>query len=673
MCINNTQDRLTKNTFMIVSIIVCACICIFFDAQTREELTYKKETNDAEVSVFANLYEGEKITQTLERPLKQIKAITIEIPTWGKQSFLGELCIRVMNNGLLVGEKVIDGKFIYDNYVARVDLFDCEGEIGDKFQIVVTSTNAADSPIALWIYSENQEFNAYMTHNDGEQVLGTTALGIVYENCNVSSIWWVFITWCAIIACSILRKNKKWENYINRKILVYVLLCCAGFFVLLLRGGVFSYSQMYGEDAVYLSNIINNGFFESAFSTRRGGNADFLNLGSYILLEVAWLINKAVYGYNLLHLPVVVGVISSFFGACAAVYAFHVMKKINCSLGVFAYFVTIAIPVGTDTAEVFGRVVNTIYIFTFFAVLMLVDIWDERFVMQRKNCIYGVLILVCGLTFPISYVALGMYLLFGVWDALKTEKFKNFFKCNITMFCTFGVGVLMLPTMIGSQGLAEGLETKVESLIEFIFARHMIYPFVYLFYKGLNDLVVVAITVAILAIILTAIYMEYKEKGKFDKYALMSFATIFSILSSAIVRLPMSSLFETYTSTFPDRYYYICNILFLIMTMYGIYVINVNLKGKIHELYNGVIIVVMFSMLVNSDMFFCVGKDDEFLLELGSAKNYNWEESLEETWSDNRIDGGNYVISTNPVGESWTMRIPSVYVLSSIDELQEKE
>lgn len=649
------------NCMLICSIILVFSICLYLQNRYPETIFFNTYPANEQATIFDKIYQEHTVTQIVDRPVEDILEVQINLATWGKSSFDGILTIQVLNNKKLVGKQQINCKDIYDGYVASVDLFDRSGKIGDEFQIEFESTNSSENPIGIWAYSDYNGFNAKLLTDDKELISGITALRIKFANCNMGKIWWLFLAW--IIIVGLFKFGTKLELCYNKKITLFTLLFLISFFIFNLRGGVFSYSQLYAEDAVYLSRIVNEGFWKSCFTTRSGSGADFLNLGSYIMLEIAWSVNRVVYGFNLLYLPRIIGLISSVFYACVAVYAYYVLDKTNHMLGIFAYFTTIIIPVGIDTPEIYGRVLNSVFIFPFLGILLILDLWENRLSFSIKNSIFGILLLICGLSFPISFGALGIYLVYGIWNSAKEKKVLSFLKGNCVLFIALIIGVLLLPTMMGSQGASVEFETKPEALTEFILARHMLYPFIYIFYGNMNDTIVVVISAIMYAIVLLAIYLEYKEQHQFGKYMLLSVMTTLCILASALMRLPMSELFDDYQNTFPDRYYYACNIMFAITILYGIYIVCSKRK-KALVFFDSMAIIVVISMCANDSLFFQEERDSGFLK--GNIEENNWKECLEQAYLDGDEGNGKYMVIAPPYA-SIVVELPEVYVWSSIN------
>ena len=129
------------------------------------------------------------------------------------------------------------------------------------------------------------------------------------------------------------------------------------------------------------------------------------------------------------------------------------------------------------------------------------------------------------------------------------------------------------------------------------------------------------------------------------------------------MRIKMSCLFSNYTKTFPDRYYYACNIIFVIMLLYSLYLLGNQVRyTKAINCY-GIFLIIMF--LANGNLFFTNNKDDLFLG--ASSECFEFSDSLSYAFNKNTIHDGKYVIEVAP--SSWpNIELAPIYVLTSINE-----
>lgn len=655
-----------KKIVVFASIVLCFLLCYFYQTHHDRELYYKCNDADDNMQIVTELYEGVVFEQVMVRPIGNIRAISINVPTFQREDIDGFLQFDIFNNGQNVASKTLDASTIRDGEQVRIDFNVKDGEVGDELKIVISASSSFEKAIGIWGgTAKNAELLKPYMNIDGEKNLGITNMSIIYEDCKLSYVWWLFVGYLLVICVIAMQSEERQERYKKNKFFVYAFLFTVAVGILCLRGGVFSFSALYAEDGLYLSNIIETGFLRNCFRTRLGGSGDIYNTGSYILLEIAWLLNKAFNGFNLEHLPLVIGIVSSVFWAFIAILAYHIFSNKGKMLGTAVYAGIILVPVGISTMEIFGRVLNEVFIFPVLAILLLVYLWDKRYNTSIKNYLCEILILICCMSFPISFGALGIWLIIGIYCSIREEKGILFIRSNAIKIVTILIGMLLLPTMMGSEGASAGLETNSAALIEFFIGRHMLYLFVYLLYNYLNDALVVVLFLATMLIIVAAIVSEYRKEKKFGSYFVLVCMGMGCILASAIMRLPMSSWFGNYQSTYPDRYYYGCNILYCIMVLYGLFII---LKDKQYKLHVGILVIFVMMLMMNTNLFPEMDKDTQ-LIKGASNGIEDWKECIEAAATNNRIEDGKYLVEIYPFREYGTIivKLPAEYVWASIE------
>lgn len=519
-----------------------------------------------DVGIVGTLSEGEEVDQTILRSTENIYDISLMIPD-NFQNVSGILVISVYNNGELVGGKNLDTSEWNDSSLMTIPLHEVQGKIGDWLEIKIKA-ESLDFPLEMCAYTSHLPDDTKLSINN--QFINASFLSSVNtSDVRLNKIWLLFVG--GFILSLIFYKNI-FQNMLNQKNLIFVLLCLIGVIVMSLRGGVFRYSQLYAEDGVYLSKMINDGFWKSCFSTRSGNAAgDFYNVGSYLLLGISWLINKMLHGYDISSLPDIIGVVSSVFYALVAVYSYYVLKRIHIFLGILSYGIVLLVPVGGDAPEIYGRILNTVYLYVFLALIIAMDLWDKRMEKSWSNVIREIGLLLCGLSFPVAFGILGIYIGYTFLEAFHKHHVQQWFCANGVGVVSIAVGMVLFPGMIGSKGCAEGLTTKMDSIIEFSFARHMFFPFIYLNYSKMTDALILGILIVSILLFMLTIWKSIKQEGIFNKFIFGGICGFISIASSIFMRRQMTALFDNYSSTFPDRYYYACNIIFVVFVFYALF------------------------------------------------------------------------------------------------------
>jgi hypothetical protein len=620
------------------------------------------------MQIVAELDNNTTFEQTIIRPLKKISTIQIKAATFQREDIDGYVYVEIYNNTEKIAGKEFEGSQIQDGDYLCVNLDNKNGIVGDELKIVISSSSSQERCIGIWASSTGYSklLEPTITINGNEPFTGITNMMISYENCNMAYIWWLFVG--SFIVCTIVFFVP--EDIAKRvdksKLFEYAFVFVLAVGILCLRGGVFSFSGLYAEDGIYMSNIINKGFWKSCFATRHGGSDDFYNVGLYLLIEVCLFINKLVIGYDLEYLPMIMGIVGSVFWSIIALFAYHIYRKKNIVLAISFYGCVVCVPVGVSTMEIFGRIGNLVWMFLTLAILILNHMWDRRYIFSVQNIIYEFLLLICGLTFPVSFGAVGIWLIIGGCLSIKQKNVVKFLKANVFKILIIIIGMILLPTMIGSKGGSAGYEVNSNAFVEYFIERHLLYIFTYLWYKYLNDYIVIILFAITLLIIIAAIIKEYKSKKEIGVYFVticMGFGCIFV---AAIMRLPMSALCGGYTSTFPERYYFVYNILYCFIVFEGIYIIT---KEKLNEINKVIFISFVIIISVNTDLFPKMKKDT--LVVTGSylkdIKSFN--DCVSYSISNDTVENNKYLIRIFPIGEnnSWIIELPCEYVWASAD------
>lgn len=318
------------------------------------------------------------------------------------------------------------------------------------------------------------------------------------------------------------------------------------------------YPTLYAEDGEWTANLLTYGFFDTSFSTRV-----FPILGFVIFYAVGNGVAGLLFDDPVFYLPLVYYFLSNLFMAGLAVVAFVRLRQLVSGWAVFAVFISIVLlPVGTDGNEIYGRILNLGFFFPYLQVILLLPVLGpDRTRLQMAAAIFFSLI--SGLTFPVgmglSIIAAGVLLL----RHLLSGRAKSDVLLS-AMFLLVGLLPLFFLSVetFSNQGGAD-LPFKAESFVEFAVARAALYPLVFQVYELLSDGVVLSIA-ALVAILGCAGLYAAKANGGFAKeskdgfgYVLLALwgASAVYLLAMVAMRSGLTSAFDGYTGTFPDRYF----------------------------------------------------------------------------------------------------------------------
>lgn len=649
-----------KTKIYVALIVVGIIICMMLQLNGTYEIC-DLGADDENVELLCELEDGIVVKQTLLRPYEYINSIYLNCPTFSDRARNGILQISVYNNGHLVGEASLSVEQIYDNIAVEIPLIETKGNCGDLLEIEMEASSEVGKAIGIWkIQNDNVNLLNACLEVNGVEVEGITSMAVECETGKMCDAW----LYLCIFAIGVIivggYAEKLYFFAVKPQVISVIYMLCFGMVVLYFRSARFEAPYIYAEDGLYLSRLLNDGFFGSAFMTRSGRGNDFLNLGSYILLYLSLMINRCIFGFNLLNLPLVIGWVSNLFWTIVAIVVYFCLKD-KSKVGAFAmYCTTLLVPMGISGAEVFGRVLNEVFIFPVLACVVLMLLWERRYESSGRNMILQFVLMICGFSFPISFGAIAIWIFLGFFVALKEKNIVIFLRANIINLTSVVFMLVLLPTMLGSEGASAGMEITISSLIEFILARHFLFGFIYFGYNLMNDIVVVLLFLLTISLVGWANITEWMKHKELTKYNVFSIISIACIGASALMRIKMSSMFVQYTSSYPDRYYYGCNLLFILLVFYAIFIV---VKKRIFV--NLCVFLYVGFLCMNPHLYY--DREDGLWIN-GNSDESTWEECLENAEDSVLGDGATVAIYTfpNTNEKQIEMDIPINYYLDTM-------
>lgn len=119
----------------------------------------------------------------------------------------------------------------------------------------------------------------------------------------------------------------------------------------------------------------------------------------------------------------------------------------------------------------------------------------------------------------------------------------------------------------------------------------------------------------------------------------------------------MSSMFTNYQSTFPDRYYYGCNILYEILVIWGICICCKNIIMK------ATFLISFIAFLLCNDQLFNISASINTYLGETHTVATAWQDNINNS---RFIDGVNEVVIYPITREKiWVMEFPTAYIWAS--------
>ncbi|TAA44348.1 hypothetical protein EAT51_02885 [Pseudoxanthomonas winnipegensis] len=357
-------------------------------------------------------------------------------------------------------------------------------------------------------------------------------------------------------------KNLLLEKKSAVRLLLMMLLFVVIFLLFSLRNlDPVTYPSLYAEDGTWIGDLLTKGFHETAFGTRV-----FPIVGFIIFLQIAdWIVNFFL-GGNLYYLPLVLFVLSNLFSAGMVCVAISVFRDRLPFWGIASIVISILLlPVGNDANEIYGRILNLGFMFPYLQTLLLLPLFFPR--RRRLGVAFGLVFsLISGLTFPVGIgvagFACGLLLLRFV-----RRRHRGDLVAALLVGLTALVPLLTLTGQTFSDSGGASMPLKPEAWLEFAVARAFLYPLIFWFYRALSDVWVLSLLAAAIFAVTTHLWrtrsssaLPAASKG----YPLYLFwgATFINLAAMLVMRSGLSSIFDSYTSTFPDRYFTGLNLLF---------------------------------------------------------------------------------------------------------------
>ncbi|MDD3415386.1 MAG: hypothetical protein PHY47_15485 [Lachnospiraceae bacterium] len=487
------------------------------------------------------------------------------------------------------------------------------GKFGSEIEIKMMSSGMKSNETVSLYTSENNVLSSMggRIFSDGKLIENQPAIEITFLSPKWNSYVWPILCSLGILfgilkwyQISEIDEKKKRALSSLWKVVGIAGFMLVGVILLSIRSSEFiTRPVMIAEDAIYLGNIFHNGLFHSIFKTRMGGSADFQNSGSYLLIYLALKINSALFGFNLAALPTVIGIVANTFWSFTAVLGLKTFQKINTLTGYVIYGVILLIPMGNTGGEVFGLVLNTVYLWPVLCAILLFKKYEKEEKRLLPNVCYGLICIVAGLSFPVSYVVVAVYLFCSIIRAWQKREIKEQFLRDLVVLICMIIGVFLLPTLLFAQGAAATMQIRPESIVEFVIARHFLYPFVFYAYTSLSDGVVVVLFILFLILTCGVAIKELKAKKELSPYILYMLMTYGVCLSSAVMRIRMSEMFQSYSSSYPDRYYFGCNMMSILLVLYALSILRKNHAKILRQVSAIVVCIPCLLLLFNTRLF----------------------------------------------------------------------
>lgn len=654
-----------RYVFLIIPYIFILFMIIISTSLKTDFVDFTTSNSPDSTSIVGELTNNNMVIEKIISPYKNLKSISIQFANFSNRKNSGTVEMSLYKDNKLIDSILYNASSIKDGEYLTLPVHS-NIDIGDELILKISSKDGQSGSSVTCFISNNSLLDKLGNKLFVNNVSSNKHLNLKYSyNSNQLNFDIFLIIVLILVFVYIITKNKYTNMACNlQKLYPYFILFTIAFILLSLRDLSFLTSpNLYAEDAIYIGNILNKGLLSSMFSTRSGGGNDFQNTGSYILLWIALKINTFIHGYNLTYLPTYIGIIANSFFSLIALIGYITFRQYNKFLSICIFLCIVLIPTGMSGSEIFGRVLNTVFIWPVLLSFLLLILLNNSISILKSNFI-GIICIIAGLSFPISYGIVGIYLFFSFLTQRNTFPISIWLKRNICIIFSLIIGIYLFPIIITSQGAATPLKTNPDSIIEFIFARHFLYSFIHIFYHKINNIITIFLFIIYVAVILLSLYCIRKYKNELYFFLLLIFFTFGCTFSSAIMRIKMTQLFQDYTSTFPDRYYYGCNILNTILLIYSIFLIIKYSNLNIKYFYTSSLILLFF--VINNNFLF-EGISPSFNI---FGENYygDFKDCIKSaTTTTISFSNQSYIpVGTYPDIMVWKINLPLPYVITTI-------
>lgn len=618
------EQKQKQIRFGIITLFLVATALLLVFCRENEQFLTVSLSDEAQYTASPELTSETTYYQTMPCFFDNVKRIGFQFANYSNRENSGTVYLSVFSTGEPIGYCELDAAQIPDGPYLYMEL-NRTVSAGEVLEVQVSSDSPAGQGVTIWatdniILGNN---GAHFTVN-GEPQTAQLNMSFEYKSPKLSRWFPALLTLCVLLLLATGVPQYYYELYQKngrgKRLTLYLALLLGGTVIVSLRYLQFiSTPIIYAEDGTFLARQLREGISNTLFMTRYGGTSDFSNTGTYICLWLASKINMLLNGYSLAAFPFWNGVVANLYIAFTAVIGFRAFELVGGKkAGIVAYAAVIFMNLGEiGTAEVLGRSLNTQFLWTATVAFLLMIQYVEDNAFSLKSLFIGIGCLVGGLTFPVCYVEVGVYLAAEVWRCIKDKMWRKRFFSNLIPIITLAVGLCALPQLLTAEGAASSFTYKPESAVEFFLARHILFSFVSLFYSKLNDFITIALSIIYAVVVVAAAVVQSKKVkdicNPFTVFTVMALGVCFA---SAFMRRTMTEMFNDYSTTFPDRYYYACNILaFIAFSHAAIILVRFFKKERIVTLACSFFI---FLQLINPNLFYFTAARFQFMYgELG--------------------------------------------------------
>lgn len=598
--------------------------------------------------------------QQIPCPQNNTTAIGLQFATYAREN-TGMVTVTIRGAYGAFGEQTYDAGLLQDNVYVYIPL-EHSAEAGEMLEIAVTSTSPTGQGVTVWSMTMTamEQFDAELTVNGEPQ---TTQLCVAFQ-------YRLGLARTAILM-ALIAAGCAGLFFLSRKGMEYLLLFVLGMVLLLLRSPYnLTIPSIYAEDGTWGSEIIYNGALRTAFFTR----PDYPVIGNVLLLQIALWVNELLFGLDISRYPLVVAFVQYAFYSMAALLPVALMKdELPRWMARTLWLSVLLLPMGVaqGQSEILGKISNTGYLFYFIAFCLVyyrVFHWVRLSIL--KLAVIDVLLFICCGTHEGCYLLVGLGFFLNVWLEMRGEerstgvgvRVKNWLgRAHNRMWIVLGVFCCALACfdLFVLTGVPErqAIAKPGKEIVEF-FAREFLFSFVWPVYSRLNTgsaLILLCVAAAVL------VYTFVVSGGK-QRVGLACCVTA-TLLYGGITLIGRGEMLleicKDFTVTYPDRYYYGCNVMANLTAIYCVACLF-KVQKRSRKILGGAIATFLILPVIFSGADLMDGVDKNAVVSILHPAPFS--ERLEAALPDETKQ--NYTIDIAP--PTWQMIVPSEYVLASL-------
>ncbi len=357
-----------------------------------------------------------------------------------------------------------------------------------------------------------------------------------------------------------------------------------------------------------------------------------------------------------------------FFAFCAVAPVFCFRQRISLFIRVICYSLIILLPVGTPGVsdyEIFGKILNSGFLVYFASFSLLIYRMDHKDSLSSFSlAVLDTAIFLCPTTNPACYILVGVFFFIDVLSGLagsplKVKSFRALLSKRwfihwliLGMFLT---GTALYTVLCLTHTTQKAPYWEYNQVIIFL-SRQIFYPFVFSVWSKFS----ITIAIIVMSVLLTAAIIRLiclfrrNENSICYFYLLTLLACVIFTLVTLIERPFLLRFTKDFVNTFPDRYHYAQNCMWLIF-------FSILLQPYSIRIFKIIPIILVFYLMVLYSL------DPAWIFRLNEcpvqgkfrdAVVFSFENNLHDS------DGKGYLVPTSP--RNWSIWLSKDQVFATL-------